>query len=247
MNISLKAEPLFHILGMTVTNSVMLSLVTLGALALAGILLSLSLKEIPGKVQGVWEVIVEGLLDFMESILGTRAQAERFFPFIASLFLFILLNNWVGLLPGIGSIGMVETHGGKEVLVPFLRSANSDLNTTLALALISVLMVQFYGFRQAGFFGHIGKYFPLRKGPVEVFVGVLELMEEFAKVFSFSFRLFGNVFAGEVLLLITMNLMPVFLPLPFMMLEIFVGFIQAFVFTILTLIFLKVTVETAHH
>lgn len=247
MNISLKAESLFHIAGMNITNSLVLSFITLGGLALLGFVLSKSVKEIPGKLQSVGEMIIEGLLDFMESILGSREQAERFFPFIASLFLFILLNNWIGLFPGIGSIGMREVHEGKEILVPFLRSANSDLNTTLALALISVLVVQFYGFRQAGFFGHMGKYFPLRKGPVEVFVGVLELMEEFAKVFSFSFRLFGNVFAGEVLLLITMNLMPVFLPLPFMMLEIFVGFIQAFVFTILTLIFLKVTVETAHH
>lgn len=247
MNISLKAEIVGHAFGMPITNSLILSLLTMGAFAVVSLLVAKYWKAVPEKLQSVWEMIVEGLLDFMEGILGKRELAVKFFPFVATLFLFILLNNWIGLLPGIGSFGIYEEAEGHRALVPFFRSANSDLNTTLALALLSVLAVQYYGFRKAGFFGHLAVYFPFHKGPIEVFVGVLELIGEFAKVFSFSFRLFGNVFAGEVLLLITMNLMPVFLPLPFIFLEVFVGFIQALVFSILTLIFLKVTVETAHH
>lgn len=247
MNISLKAEIVGHVFGMPITNSLILSVLTMGALAAVALVIARYFKAVPEKLQSIGELIIEGLLDFMEGILGKRELAVKFFPFVATLFLFILFNNWIGLLPGIGSFGIYEQEEGHRALVPFFRSANSDLNTTLALALLSVIAVQYYGFRKAGFFGHLGKYFPFNRGPIEIFVGVLELVGEFAKVFSFSFRLFGNVFAGEVLLLITMNLMPVFLPLPFIFLEVFVGFIQALVFTILTLIFLKVTVETVHH
>lgn len=247
MHISLQAELLGHIFGLPVTNSLVLA-VSVGILLVIGFLvLSRRFSDIPGKLQAAGELVIEALLGFMEQILGDRRQALRFFPFIASIFLFILLNNWIGILPGVGSIGLNEMDHGKEVLVPFLRSANSDLNTTLALALVSVLLIQYYGIRKSGLWTHLGKYFPLRKGPIQMFVGLLELVEEFAKVLSFSFRLFGNIFAGEVLLMITMTLIPVLLPLPFLFLELFVGLIQALVFTMLSLIFLKVALETAHH
>ena len=165
-------------------------------------------------------------------------------------FLFILLNDWVGVLPGFGSIRVTEIKNGHEVFVPFFRSANSDLNTTFALALIAVFAIQMYGIQRLGFFGHAGKFINLTHGPIHFFVGLLELIGEFAKVLSFSFRLFGNVFAGEVLLVIMMSLLPVWVAfgaLPFFLLEYFVGFIQALVFAMLTLIFLKVATTEVEH
>ena len=183
----------------------------------------------------------------MEQVLQDRKQAKKFFPLVATLFLFILLNNWIGVLPGAGSIGFFEIDHGHEVFVPFFRAAKSDLNTTLALAFISMAAIQFYGIRKLGFFKYWSKFFVFTKGPIYFFVGILELIGEFAKVISFSFRLFGKVFAGEVLLVIMMALVPLIIPLPFFFLEFFVGLIQALVFAMLTLIFLKVATAEAEH
>jgi F-type H+-transporting ATPase subunit a len=184
-------------------------------------------------------MVLEKLLSFMAGALGSVEKAKTFFPLVASIVLFILFNNWIGVLPGTGSL---EVRG-----LPLFRSANSDLNTTLALALISVLAIQFYGIRKLGFFKHFSKFFAFNKGPLQAFVGLLELIGEFAKVLSFSFRLFGNIFAGEVLLLIMMTLVPLLAPFPFILMEFFVGFIQALVFAMLTLIFLKVATESETH
>lgn len=247
MHISLEAETLIWLFGFPVTNSLVLSLMTTVLMAGTGLVLVRSLAWIPSKGQAVVEVTLESLLGFMAGVLGSMEQAKRFFPLIASFFLFILLNNWLGVLPGTGSIGFTEIHDGKEVFVPFFRSANSDLNTTFALALVSVIAIQAYGIWKQGFIGHMSKFFTFTKGPVYFFVGILELIAEFAKVLSFSFRLFGNIFAGEVLLLIIMTLVPVVVPLPFFLLEFFVGFIQALVFAMLTLVFLKIATEETSH
>ena len=247
MHISLQAEILGYIFGLPITNSLVLSLVTAVLLVGGGFLVAQSLKMIPNKLQSTVELVIDGLLDFMTQILGDRKQTLKYFPLIATLFLFILLNNWIGVLPGIGSIGVTEIDHGQEVFVPFFRSANADLNTTFALALIAVFAIQMYGIQRLGFFGHIGKFINVTHGPIHFFVGLLELVGEFAKVLSFSFRLFGNVFAGEVLLVIIMALVPVIIPLPFIFLEYFVGFIQALVFAMLTLIFLKVATAQVEH
>jgi len=166
---------------------------------------------------------------------------------VATIFLFILVNNWIGVLPGTGSIGFFEMVHGKEVLVPFFRSANSDLNMTFALALIAMGAVHLYGIVKLGPWGHLSKFLIVTKGPIYFFVGLLEGVGEFAKVLSFSFRLFGNIFAGEVLLIIVMNLMPLLAPFPFLLLEFFVGFIQALVFAMLTMIFLKMATIKVEH
>lgn len=247
MHISLQAEVLGEILGMPITNSLVLSLLTAFLLVGGGFLVARALKLVPGKVQSTAELAIDGLLDFTAQVVGDRKQALKFFPLVATIFLFILLNNWIGVLPGTGSVGFYEHEEGHDVFVPFFRSANADLNTTFALALIAVLAIQLYAVQKLGFFGHIGKYLNFTHGPIHFFVGLLELVGEFARVLSFSFRLFGNIFAGEVLLIIIMSLVPVFVPLPFIFLEFFVGFIQALVFAMLTLVFLKVaTMEVEH-
>ncbi len=131
-------------------------------------------------------------------------------------------------------------HNGE--LVTYFRATSSEINFTLALALISVVLTNIFSFRELGFFGHIKKYFNF-KGPIEFFVGILEIISEFAKIISFSFRLFGNIFAGEILLLIIAFLLPYAGPIPFMFLEVFVGLIQALVFAMLTLVFLGVNLQ----
>ncbi|MEX2054817.1 MAG: FoF1 ATP synthase subunit a, partial [Candidatus Andersenbacteria bacterium] len=156
-----------------------------------------------------------------------------------TFFVFILINNWLGLVPGVGSITVTTEHG----TAPLFRGATADLNTTLALAIISVVMTHVYAIRELGLFSHLSKYFSLN--PVMLFVGLLELVAEFSKMVSFSFRLFGNIFAGEVLLVVIAYLMPVVAPLPFFGLELFVGLVQALVFTMLTLVFLEIA--TSHH
>lgn len=247
MEISIKPEIITSVFGIPVTNSLILSLLTTFVVGGIGVLSARTLKLIPKKIQSIVEVLLESLLNFMAGVLGSMEHAKKFFPLIATFFLFILMNNWLGVLPGTGSIGVNEVHEGKEVFVPFFRSANSDLNMTFALALISMIAIQFYGIRKFGILGHLSKFFIFTKGPIHFFVGILELIAEFAKVLSFSFRLFGNIFAGEVLLLIIMTLVPFIAPLPFFMLEFFVGFIQALVFAMLSLVFLKIATAEAEH
>ncbi len=240
--ISIKAEKIFNLFGFNITNS----LVVLGVIFLLLIILAVVLKKKiklePGGLQNVVEIGIEKLLGLMESILGSKKKAEKYLATIATIFIFILLCNWVGLFPGVGSIGYL--HNGE--LVPYFRAPSSDINFTLALALISVVLINFYSFRELGFFSHIKKYFNF-KGPIEFFVGILEIISEFAKIISFSFRLFGNIFAGEILLLIIGFLLPFVGPIPFLVLEIFVGFVQAFVFSMLTLVFLGVNLQHGEH
>lgn len=245
MHISLKPELLGSLWGLPITNSLLLSVLVSILVLGVGFFVARSLRPIPGKIQGIVESLFEAILNFMAETLGSHEAAKKYFTLVAGIFFLVLINNWMGILPGVGSVGVYESHGEEREFLPFLRSANSDLNITLALALISVIAVQIYGMAELGFFKHWGKFFVFTKGPIHFFVGLLELIGEFARVMSFSFRLFGNVFAGEVLLLIVMTLAPYIAPTPFLLLELFVGFIQALVFAMLSLIFLKFAI--VHH
>lgn len=238
MEISLAAEKVGHIGFLPVTNSMIASWGVTGFLIFISFFLKRSLKEIPGKLQNFVETVFEAITNFIENVTGDKDQARYFFPFIATFFVFIILNNWFGLMPGFGSIGFHEIHEGKELFIPFLRAGTADLNMTFALATISIVLTQIVGFMALGF-SYTKKYFNL-KDPISFFVGILETVSEFAKILSFAFRLFGNVFAGEVLLVVIMTLLPVAAPLPFMFLEVFVGFIQALVFAMITLVNLKI-------
>ncbi len=187
-----------------------------------------------GRGGQILEAGSEMLLALIERVTNNRERALTYFPLLATLFLFIVVNNWLGLLPGVGSITVVTSYG----TTPLLRGATADLNTTFALAMISVVVTQIYAIRRLGLPTHLKKYVSLN--PVLLFVGILEFISEFSRMISFSFRLFGNIFAGEVLLVVISFLAPVIAPLPFFFLELFVGFIQALVFTMLTLIFLEI-------
>lgn len=242
MNISLRAETVFHIGGFAVTNSLLAGLLTSIILIVVLGLTARRVKERPGKgfSQAV-EALFEAIIDLIENVTHDRDKATRFFPLIATLFLFILLSNWMGLLPGMGSI-TIKTAAGT---VPLFRGANADLNSTLALAIISVVMTQVYAVRELGIVPHLKKYFSA--SPIMSFVGLLEIVGEFSKMISFSFRLFGNIFAGEVLLIVISGLVPILGPLPFFGLELFVGLIQALVFAMLSLVFLSIATSAHGH
>src|SRR3989344_2568525 len=245
--ISIKAEEIFHIGHFTVTNALLLSAITVVVLLTIGFLVKKNLKMVPGKLQSIMELMIEQILGFMESVLGSKTSALRYLPLIATIFFFVMISNWLGLMPGVGSIGVYESHEGKSLFVPIFRAPAADLNFTIALAMISMISVNVLAVLALGFKKHFSKFFTL-KNPLLSFVGILEFISEFVKIISFSFRLFGNVFAGEVLLTIIVSLVPYAVPLPFLFLEIFVGFIQAFIFAMLTLVFIALATshEEAH-
>ncbi len=245
---TLGSETIFNIGSFEVRNTLITSAMTVLLLLTIGLILKRKKYAlVPGGFQNFIEIIVEGLFDFFDSVVGDRKKTEKFFPLVATIFLFVITSNWMGLLPGFGSIGMWVKEEGHAVLIPYLRSTYADINTTFALSLIAVTSCQVMGFAMLGFKGYGGKFFvnPF-KNPIGAFVGFLELFSEFSKMISFSFRLFGNIFAGEVLLLVISFLVPYIAPLPFYGLEIFVGFIQALVFSFLTLVFLNLA-TTSHH
>ncbi len=239
IHISLAAEKISQIGGIPVTNSMISSLVVTGAIALIAILIRPTRTAVPKGIANAWEALIEGLLTVSQQVLGQRAQAIRYFPLVATIFIFVIFNNYFGLLPGVGSI-LVNGQDSRSAL---FRAGTADLNTTLAIALISVLATQYYGMLELGFFNHWKKYFNF-SNPILFFVGLLEFISELTKMVSFSFRLFGNIFAGEVLLVSIGAIVPLVAPVPFYGLELFVGFIQATVFGMLTLVFLKIA--TAH-
>lgn len=237
--ISLKAEKLFSIGGFYFTNAILLTLIVSAFLIVFSLLFKSRIKIVPGKLQGAVEMGIEGFLGIMSSTLGSTEKAEKYFPLVATIFIFILTSNLLGIFPGVGSL--VYHSGGHEA--PLFRSPAADLNFTLAFAVISVTVTNIIGMFSVGVFKHLGKYISF-KGPIEFFIGMLEIVSEIAKIVSLSFRLFGNVFAGEVLLIIIFSLVPYFAPLPFLFLEIFVGTIQAFIFAMITLA--SIAIHTSH-
>lgn len=241
IHISLAAEPIFHLGSVPITNSLLAGVVGSALIFILFFLAARRVKLHPaGRLSQIMETISESILGLIEQVTQNRDKALQFFPLLMTLFIFILVNNWLGLLPGFGSITIRTAEG----TVPLFRGATADLNTTLALAIISVLMTHAYSIRRLGLFKHLGKYFSLN--PILTFVGILELIGDLSKMISFSFRLFGNIFAGEVLLVVIAYLAPTLAPLPFFGLELFVGLVQALVFTMLTLVFLEIATSHGH-
>jgi F-type H+-transporting ATPase subunit a len=200
-----------------------------------------SLMLVPGKFQAGMEWLIEVAFSYMAETLESEQLARRFFPLIATIFLLVLFMNELEFIPGVGSIGFT-TMG---MFTPLLRAPTTDLNFTLALAMISFFTVEVTGIATLGFFRYAGKYVNLRS-PLGFAVGVIELISSLGRLISFSFRLFGNIFAGEVLVLVAGYFLPYLLPAPFIGFELFIGFIQALVFGMLTLFFIKLAIMNPH-
>jgi F-type H+-transporting ATPase subunit a len=330
MHVSLTAEKLFDLGPLPVTNSLMTTWLVILLITLFAIVFRLRLKKNPKGMQNVVEAMMEAFRGLVDSVTNNEKQTRRFFPIIFTIFLFVLLNNWAGLIPGVGSVGIfhtsAETHkaatpvataatelpavdtgdlvstatseatpttensetASSEVITneaviesvptqmkkleveeadshiageaiataekeeahhtpftPIFRPGTADLSFTLALAFCAVLLTQVMGVMSLGGWGYFSRFLNFHN-PIHFFVGLLEIVSEFSKMVSFSFRLFGNIFAGEVLLTVIIALVPYVIPMPFYALEIFVGAVQALVFSVLTLVFFKGAVTEAH-
>lgn len=249
---TLAPETLFHVGRFAITNTMINVWLAMTILLVFGLLVKKSIRMKPTKLQNACEYFLEILLGYFDQVTGNRRKTIKFLPIVGSVFFFILLSNWLGLLPGTGSL----TYGHTMVL----RPANTDLNLTVAMALVAVISSHLFGFFAVGFFAHIGKFiqikniiFSIKKGPIAIFtaliefmVGIIEIVSEIAKVISLSLRLFGNIFAGEVLISVISALVAAIIPTPFMLLELLVGLIQAGVFTMLTIVYLTVATSEPH-
>lgn len=305
MKISLVAEELFHIGPLPVTNTLIITWIVMAFLIVIAFLSTRKMKLVPHGLQNIMEAVLEALLNLFNNITQSEKLTRKFFPLVATIFIFVIACNWTEALPGLDSIGLKPQrevtaektiHSGlpsliaiakaskeekknkdsksintyenaekadtldiedqksqekaesskdataEEHIIPFLRSPSSDLNFTLALAIISVISIQFFGITIIGARKYLKKFFNF-SGPINFAVGLLEIVSELSRLLSFSFRLFGNIFAGEVLLLVISFLIPYLVPIPFLGMELFVGFIQALIFSMLTLVFLTMATQ----
>jgi F-type H+-transporting ATPase subunit a len=250
ISIHLAPEVVGTAFGIPITSTMITVWLSMCILLLLAVLVRVNLKMMPGRLQLVFEEIIGGVHTYMKHTLESEAYATKFFPIVMTIFLFILTMNWVGMLPGMDSIGIYKAaHDIGEAattFVPFFHSPATDLNITIGFAIVAFVTVEFAGVLLLGVFKYAGKFFNF-KSPLGFAIGIMELISELARLIAFSFRLFGNVFAGETLLLVvTFLTTPYLLPIPLMAYELFVGFIQAFIFAILTLYFIKLAIEEPH-
>lgn len=225
-----------------ITSTLITVWLTMVLLVVFAFFMRSQLKEVPGKLQSIVELTVGGLYDFTATTLENKELARKYFPILMTIFLFLLAMNWVGLLPGVTSVGY--WHDGH--LIPFFYPPATDLNITLAFAFISMAVIEFAGILALGAFKYGGKFINF-SSPINFIVGLIELISELGRIVSFSFRLFGNIFAGKTMLVVAIFFVPFVLPVPIMIYETFVGFIQAGVFMFLTLIFIKLAVAEPQH
>lgn len=243
-------EVVLHAGSIPITNTVLSTLLVDAVLIGGAYFLKDKIKTIPGMIQNFVEMIISSFYDMTESISGKNAI--KIFPWFMTFFLFIIVSNWSGLIPGVGSIGFFEqvtvhTAHGDEIeteLIPLFRGPTSDLNVTFGLALVSLVATHVLAIRAVGLPMYLSRYFSFN--PIMLFVGLLEIVSEITKVISLSFRLFGNIYAGEVVLLTISSLFALLAPIPFLLLEVIVGLVQALVFGMLTMVFMSVLM-TPHH
>jgi len=263
---NLPAPVLFHVFGLPITNTIIAGWITVVFLAVVSWLITRRIKLVPGRLQTTFEFILGWVYDFCTSVAGEK-NGRKFFPVICTIFLFVAFNAWLSLIPGFGSI-QIHIHGHEYEL---LRGSNTDLNTPLAIALVSFVFVEYYGLKTlgikymrkfvnvGGFFSSVGHVFKGRvkkgltglfSGLIDIFVGGLETLSELIRIVSFTFRLFGNMTAGEILIMVAAFLIPMAIGWMVYGLELFIGFIQALVFSGLTLAFVSMAVasheEEAH-
>lgn len=239
-NITLASNILFSIGSFPVTNTFLWTVVASVFLMVFFVLVAKRMKNVPSGTQNVIEMLLEGAYSFTESVIGPGKPARKIFPLVGTMFIFILFSNLLVYIPGQSAFVLYK--GGNPV--PIFRAIMSDYGLVLVMTLISVITTQIVSIAVLGPFKHIGKFINL-KSPLDFFLGIMDLVGEIAKIFSLSFRLFGNMFAGEVLTAVILFLMPFFAPLPFMFLGLLTAVVQAFVFAVLTLVFTSMVIESS--
>lgn len=260
---TLYAEPIAHFGSFGVTNALFTSWIVVIIIIIIGIIVKTSIKKIPKGIQNIFEILIEGLESLCDQVTNSRIITNKAFPVVFAIFMFVLINNWFGILP-LGGFGLIETTEHGKAFIPLFRSGTADVNGTLSLAIMSVLGANIFGIVTIGLWKTINKYVNLNElgsifkkirkdpavlltAPIMFAIGLLELVGEVSKIASLSFRLFGNVFAGEVLLASMGAIIAYALPTPFMLLEVLVGVIQAFIFAILTLVYYTISSMDHEH
>ncbi|MDR1123011.1 MAG: F0F1 ATP synthase subunit A [Endomicrobium sp.] len=223
---------LFTIADFPITNTVVTTLITDIILIILVLIVGKSVALKPGKVQNIIEAISDFFRKTTENI--DEKRASFIYPWVLSFFLFIVISNLVPQVPGFESIRFYTFFSGHHGVALF-RAATSDLNLTLALAVTSVVATHCLSIKQTGIKSYVMRFITFKMFPVFLFVGILEFVNEFPKFISFSFRLFGNIFAGENVIATMYSLCPLVLPLPFIGLELMIAIIQAIVFAMLTM------------
>lgn len=258
--ITLPAEEVFHLFGFPITNTIIAAWLTIIVLVGISYAATRRLKLIPTRFQTAFEIAIGALLNFCQRVAGEE-NGRRFFPIVATIFLFVIMNAWLSLLPGFGSITIT---GPDAETVALLRGPNTDINFPLALALVSFVAVGYFGMRLRGAVHYLGEYvrvgqfvkgwgqlftgklragiMGLFQGAIDIFIGALELISHLIRIISFTFRLFGNMTAAKTLILSATFLIPWVFPPIFYGLELLIGFIQALIFAGLTLVFLTIAV-----
>jgi F-type H+-transporting ATPase subunit a len=242
LHIQLASERLFEIAGIPITNSILTAWAVMLTLFLIVFLVRRNLRLIPGKLQNAVEWGFEFVYGYVEQTLGDKKLTARYFPLVATIFFFVLFSNMFDFLPIFGTVNFM--HQGEAV--PLFHAVNADLNTTLALAIIVFLVIELSGILTLGVLKYGSKFVNFSQGPMMFVVGLLELIGNLARLISFSFRLFGAIFAGHVLLLVIGSFVPYILPVPLMAFEMFIGLLQAAIFAILTLAFIKIAIAEPH-
>jgi len=239
IHVAIAAEKLGEFLGIPITNALITSWVVIGILVVFAFVMRSRLSMIPGKFQTLVEEAFSFVYDYIADTLGSREYARRFFPLLMTIFLFVFIGNMLHFLPGIGSIEYDH--------MPFLRAPNTDLTTPLVLALVSFFVIEITGILAIGAWRYAGKFFvnPF-KNPIGSAVGFIEFIGDLVRIVSLSFRLFGNILAGEIIIAVAIYFAPYLAPVPLMLFEIFIGFLQAAIFALLTLFFIKLAIEEPH-
>jgi len=239
IHVAIASEKLGEFFGIPITNTLVTSWVVIALLVIVAFVVSKRLRMVPSKFQTLLEEMFSYVYGYVAETLESREMARKFFPLLMTIFLFIFVGNMIHFVPGIGSI---EYHGE-----PLLRAPATDLVLPLALALISFFVVEVVGIVGLGLVKYGGKFIvnPLRD-PMGFAVGLVELISELVRVVSLSFRLFGNILAGEVIIAVAIFFAPYLGPLPLMLFEIFIGFLQAAIFALLTLFYIKLAVTEPH-
>ena len=256
LSIHLAPDIVGEVFGVPITSTLLTVWLTMVVLIGLAFFLRRRLAHSPDKTQTAVELLVGEVFNYMTQVLENRNLARRYFPLVMTIFIFVLSMNWIGLLPGVDAIGIYkETHSHGEVvnkLVPFFHPPATDLNITIAFAIVAFVAIEVAGVLAIGTWKYLGKFINFKGKSVgqrvlNFIIGIIELMSELARLVAFSFRLFGNIFAGKTMLLVVMFLAtPYLLPVPLIAYEMFVGFIQAFIFAILTLFFIKLAVTEPH-
>ncbi len=266
--IKIQPDVIFSINGFPITNTLIGTWISIIALITLFYFGTRKRELIPSGLQNALEWIVEYLLSLAQSVAG-KDKGRKFFPLVATFFIFILFCNLLDVFPGVETFGWIDLTALRAAhlppptsiflfgdysnkLAPWIRPGTSDLNLTLAMALVSVITTQAFGFYTLGWREQLGKYFNFRalfkfnfQGFIEFFVGILEIVTELSRILSFSFRLFGNIFAGGAVLAVFAFILPFAADIVFIPLELFIAFVQALIFSLLTLVFLEIA-TTSH-